>query len=188
MVTFRKIAKETQEDFGSSIVHSPDVEVRPMRYDDILAVCIADGDESEGNATYLRRQLENQEKQECTALLALYGGSAAGYVFLYYRCRWGGLGGRNIPGIVDLVVFEKYRRRKIATALMDAAENIAGKYGSKIYLDVCLNGDYGPAQRLYINRGYVPDGKGVYYEQKVCAKDAVCKNDDELTLCLIKEL
>lgn len=32
------------------------------------------------------------------------------------------------------------------------------------------------------------DGKGIYYEEKVCEMNAVCKNDDELTLCLVKEL
>ena len=37
-------------------------------------------------------------------------------------------------------------------------------------------------------RGYSPDGKGVYYKEKVCKTDAVCRNDDELTLCLAKEL
>ena len=37
-------------------------------------------------------------------------------------------------------------------------------------------------------RGYIPDGKGVYYKEKVCKTDAVCRNDDELTLCLAKEL
>ena len=59
---------------------------------------------------------------------------------------------------------------------------------NKIYLDVCLNSDYGPAQRFYIKRGYIPDGKGMYYKEKVCETDAVCRNDDELTLCLVKEL
>lgn len=70
----------------------------------------------------------------------------------------------------------------------ESAENIARKYNRKVYLDVCLNSDYGPAQRFYVKRGYVPDGKGVYYEEKVCETDAVCKNDDELTLCLVKKL
>ena len=37
-------------------------------------------------------------------------------------------------------------------------------------------------------RGYIPDGKRVYYKEKVCKTDAVCRNDDELTLCLAKEL
>ena len=99
-----------------------------------------------------------------------------------------GLAGQNIPGVVDLIVFEKYRRKKIATMLLDAAENIAKQHCNKIYLDVCLNNDYGPAQRFYIKRGYIPDGKGVYYKEKVCETDAVCRNDDELTLWLAKEL
>lgn len=53
---------------------------------------------------------------------------------------------------------------------------------------VYLNAEYGPAQRFYALRGYVPDGAGVYYEERVLPKDEACKNDDELTLCLVKEL
>ncbi len=30
--------------------------------------------------------------------------------------------------------------------------------------------------------------KGVYYEEKICETDAACRNNDELTLCLVKEL
>lgn len=33
-----------------------------------------------------------------------------------------------------------------------------------------------------MKRGYVPDGKGVYHEEKVC------KSNDKLTLCLTKDL
>ena len=47
---------------------------------------------------------------------------------------------------------------------------------------------YGPARRFYIKRGYIPDGKGVYYKEKACETDAACRNDDELTLWLAKEL
>lgn len=168
--------------------YSVNIDVRIMEYDDIPLICKADSDESERNIIYLKNQLANQEKQECSALLALYNGEIAGYVFLYYKCKWGGLANCNIPGIVDLIVFEKYRKKGIATVLMNAAEEMAKKYCNKVYLDVCLNSEYGPAQRLYIKRGYVPDGKGVYYEEKVCETNAVCKNDDELTLCLVKEL
>jgi len=170
-----------------SLFHSANIDIRIMNYDDIPFICKADGDESQENIAYLKRQLDNQEKRECTALLALYNDTAAGYVFLYYQCRWGGLRGHNIPSIVDLIVFEKYQRKKIATIILNAAENIAKQHCNKIYLDVCLNSDYGPAQRFYIKRGYIPDG-GVYYEEKICETDAVCQNNDELTLCLVKEL
>lgn len=168
--------------------NSNHIEIRTMTYDDITSVCRADNDESAEAVSYFKNQLTNQEKGECSALLALYDEEIAGYVFLYYQCRWGALGGQNLPSVVDLIVFEPYRKKGIATALMDVAEDIARKYYHKVYLDVCLNSDYGPAQRFYVKRGYIPDGKGAYYEEKICETDAVCRNDDELTLCLIKEL
>lgn len=170
------------------LFNTENIVIRTMDYEDIPLICEADNDESEQNITYLRNQLDNQRKKECSALLALYNGMIAGYVFLYYKCRWGGLAHCDLPCVIDLIVFEKYRKNGIATALMDTAEGIAKHHNTKVYLDVCLNAEYGPAQRLYVKRGYVPDGKGVYYEEKVCETNAVCRNDDELTLCLVKEL
>ena len=107
---------------------------------------------------------------------------------MYYQCRWGGLKNQGLPSVVDLIVFESFRRKGIATKLMDKVEEKASTINNKIYLDVCMNSDYGPAQRLYIKRGYVPDGAGVYYEQRVLGLNEKCCNDDELTLCLVKKI
>lgn len=164
------------------------IEIRRMCTEDVPAICVADMDTSDDNVIYLERQLENQKKGECIALLAMYKGHIAGFVFLYYKCKWGGMGNQGMPGIVDLKVFPAYRKCGIGSKLMDVAEEKAKECCDKIYLDVCLNSEYGPAQRLYIKRGYVPDGKGVYYEENVCATGAECRNDDELTLCLVKQL
>lgn len=164
------------------------ITIRTMLSEDIEALCKAEGDYSETNINYLQNQIHNQDKGESIALLALYEGKIAGIVFLYYKCKWGAMGNQGIPSIVDLRVFEKYRRNGVATKLMDMAERIASEYCNKIYLDVCLNSEYGAAQRLYVKRGYIPDGKGLYYEQKICPIDAECKNDDEMTLCLVKNL
>ena len=170
------------------LFHLPNIDIRKMNYNDIPLICKADNDESEGNIAYLKNQLLNQDKHECSALIALYGGNVAGYVFLYYKCRWGALANCGVPGVVDLTVFEKYRQKGIATNLMNVAEDIARRHSNKVYLEVCLSAEYGPAQRLYVKRGYIPDGKGMYYEGRVCETDAICKNNDELTLCLVKEL
>lgn len=181
--------QSTQEDIIMDLLfQSSDISVRRMTYADIPAICEAYDHKSDNDAAYLNRQLANQDKQECSALLALYHENVAGYVLLYYRCRWGGLANCNLPSVVDLIVFKDYRQKKIATVLMDVAENIAKKHCDKVYLDVCLNAEYGPAQRLYTKRGYIPDGKGIYYEGKVCETDADCKNNDELALCLVKNL
>ena len=58
----------------SILFSSANIEVRIMEYDDISFICKADNDKSENNIVYLRNQLQNQEKQECSALLALYSG------------------------------------------------------------------------------------------------------------------
>ena len=164
------------------------MQIRIMTFDDISLICKAENDESESNVAYLKNQLENQKNEECVAFIALYDNQIAGHAFLYYDCKWGGLGTCGLPGVADLVVYEPYRRKGIATALMDEAEREARKVHSKIYLEVCLNSEYGPAQCFYIKRGYVPDGAGVYYEGKVLGLNEACRNDDELTLCLVKEL
>ena len=56
------------------------------------------------------------------------------------------------------------------------------------YLDVGLHSGYGSAQRMYVKRGYIPDGSGVWYRDKVCPCYADCVNDDDLVLCLSKKL
>ena len=51
-----------------------EIEIRTMNDKDIPFICQAENDESEKNRIYLKNQLANQEKQECSALLALYCG------------------------------------------------------------------------------------------------------------------
>lgn len=41
---------------------------------------------------------------------------------------------------------------------------------------------------MYVKRGYIPDGGGVWYGGKVCEQYAQCRNDDELVLYLSKVL
>ena len=71
---------------------------------------------------------------------------------------------------------------------MDVAEQIAGEYSDTVYLGVGLHSGYGSAQRLYIKRGYLPDGSGVWYKDAVCEPYSSCCNDDDLILYLSKKL
>ena len=51
---------------------------------------------------------------------------------MYHKCRWGGLAGQNIPGVVDLIVFEKYRRMHIRAGIQaDMAEESAKRLDIK---------------------------------------------------------
>jgi len=50
---------------------------------------------------------------------------------------------------------------------MDAAEQLARDRGiATLGITVGLFDDYGPAQRLYARRGYIPDGRGACQGQR----------------------
>lgn len=67
---------------------------------------------------------------------------------------------------MDFGVLEKYRRNGVGSKLMDIAEEIASGYARMVYLGVGMHSGYGSAQRMYIKRGYIPDGTGVWYGEK----------------------
>ena len=126
---------------------------------------------------------------QCISLVAEYQGHPAGYVNVYPDSKWGALGNQGYPEIIDFAVLEKYRRHGIGRALMDIAEQLAGEYADTVYLGVGMHNGYGSAQRIYVKRGYVPDGSGVWYQDKVCTPyDTIYTNDDDLVLYLAKRL
>lgn len=134
-------------------------------------------------------RLADQEQGKCISLVAEFMEHPAGYINVYIECPWGAFGGMGYPEIVDFGVLEKYRRKGIGSKLMDIAEQIAGQYADTVYLGVGLHNGYGSAQRMYVKRGYIPDGSGVWYKDKPCTPyDTIYTNDDDLVLYLSKKL
>ena len=133
-------------------------------------------------------RLQHQAQGKAIALIAEYKGNVAGYVNVYPNSEGGSFANRGLAEIVDFGVLEKYRRNGIGNKLMDIAEEIASRYSDTVYLGVGLHNGYGSAQRMYIKRGYIPDGTGVWYGEKVCPQYADCCNDDDLVLYLFKTL
>ncbi len=136
---------------------------------------------------YLMR-LEHRKQGLCIPLVAEYDGMPAGYISVYPRSIEGPFGDQGLPEIVDFGVLEKFRRRGIGSALMDTAEMIAGRYADLVYLGVGLHAGYGSAQRMYVKRGYIPDGSGVWHGDRPCIPYAEYANDDDLMLYLSKKL
>ena len=165
------------------------VRVRDMIVSD--ARVITDAELAQGwHATvdkYLTR-LAHQREGRCTALVAEYRGEVAGYIHIYPGSSSGAFAGRGWPEIVDFGVLEKFRRRGVGGRLMDVAEQIAARYADTVYLGVGLHSGYGSAQRMYVKRGYVPDGSGVWYRDAVCPPYSACANDDDLVLYMVKKL
>lgn len=138
---------------------------------------------------YYLMRVKDQAEGKCVALTAVYQGSPAGAVYVYLTAHEGPFKGKDWPIIVDFSVLQKYQRKGIGTRLMDVAEQIAGQHADTVCLGVGLCDAYGSAQRMYVKRGYIPDGSGVWYQDKPCIQyETVCTIDDDLVLYLSKSL
>ena len=89
---------------------------------------------------------------------------------------------------MDLNVIPPYRNQGIASKLLDIAEDEAKKVSDIVGLGVGLYKDYGSAQRLYIKRGYIPDGNGITYDYKQIDPGSTVCLDDDLILWMKKKL
>lgn len=131
---------------------------------------------------------DEQENGTRKIFVAEVDGKATGYATLLSYDISGPFKDKNIPVIVDFNVLEKYQRNGIGTAIMDAIENHVKEYSSTICLGVGLHYGYGAAQRMYVKRGYIPDGSGVWFNGERLEQYEPCVNDDELILYFSKQL
>ncbi len=120
--------------------------------------------------------------------VALVDDQFAGYVTIRWNPDYPGLAGLGIPEIQDLNVLPKFRRRGVASRLLDYAEQAAESRAATVGIGVGLHPGYNAAQRLYVKRGYVPDGLGVTYKDRYVTEGEQVLFDDDLVLHFTKEL
>lgn len=133
---------------------------------------------------YYNQHLNNER----TVIVCEKNGEASGYVTLLSCAKTGPFANQGIPEIVDFNVLIKYQKKGIGNKLMDVIEAIAKEKSDYVSLSVGLHYGYGTAQRMYVKRGYIPDGSGVWYNGKQLEQYAECVNDDDLTLYFLKKL
>lgn len=96
---------------------------------------------------------------------------------------------RRIPDVNAIWIHEDHRKQGLGTALIQWIENLAAKEGyEQIGIGVGLYRDYGSAQRLYFQLGYIPDGSGITYKGHPTVAGQSYPLDDDLLLWLIKPL
>ena len=115
-----------------------------------------------GREEILARYFLEQESGEREVLVAEIDGAVAGYITILPDAKQGPFAG-IAPELSDFNVFESFQNQGIGNLLMEEAENRVKLFSDKVTLGVGLHSGYGPAQRLYIKRGYIPDGSGVWY-------------------------
>jgi len=133
---------------------------------------------------YLAEQTEGKRE----VFVAEIDREFAGYVTLLWLSKYPPFLEKNIPEVCDLNVLIKFRNRGTGSALLEVAERIASKQTTTIGIGVGLTDDYGDAQRLYVNRGYIPDGRGVSQNGTPLEYGDKVTVDDDLNLYFIKTL
>lgn len=96
---------------------------------------------------------------------------------------------QGIPDINAIWIHEHHRRQGLGSALIEWIEELARQEGyPHIGIGVGLYADYGPAQKLYIKLGFVPNGNGITYKGQTTTPGETYPLDDELLLWLVKPL
>ena len=135
----------------------------------------------------LTRYFKEQESGEREVLVAEVDSAVAGYITILPSAKHGPFA-EVYPELSDFNVFEPFRNQGVGNQLLEEAEKRVKLVSIKVSLGVGLHSGYGAAQRLYIKRGYIPDGTGVWYQNHQPAMNAVCEDIGELVLYLSKNL
>ena len=139
-------------------------------------------------ASIFEQYLDEQNNNKRICLVAFVDEEFAGYVTLKSQSDYKIFARDNIPEISDLNVLPNFRNKGIGSALIEKCEKYAAKTSNIVGIGVGLYPDYGAAQKLYIKRGYLPDGYGATYNYEYVTPGKEYPLDDELVLWFTKKL
>jgi hypothetical protein len=69
---------------------------------------------------------------------------------------------------------------------MDEAEQTVARRSRVVGIGVGMYPDYGTAQRMYVRRGYIPDGRGLFWRDHTVRPMESVIVDDDLALYFTK--
>lgn len=109
-----------------------EINIRQAKIDDIVKLCSA-----RNNDQLFRRYLEECDGEKAYFLVAEISEKIVGFGLVYLDNTKIGKKKSHLPKLSDLYVVEEYRRKGVATALIQARESLAKKYGySQIYVSI----------------------------------------------------
>ena len=143
-------------------------------------------------AAIFETYLQEQRTGARLVWVAYVNDQFAGYVTLNWQSQYESFAAARIPEIMDLNVLPPFRKVGVGAILLDIAEKEAATKSEVVGIGVGLyageDAGYGAAQRLYVKRGYIPDGKGVTYNYQPTIPGSSYPLDDDLVLWFTKKL
>ena len=153
----------------------------------IVSAFLGIGSDTKPESLY-QRYLSEQTAGQRAALVACLGGRFTGYLTVQWQSNYPPFRQDRIPEITDFNVLPDFRRRGIGTALLDEAERRIAERSPIAGIGVGMPPEYGAAHRLYVLRGYVPDGSGLFRRGHHAGYGDQVTVDDDLVIYFTKEL
>jgi len=157
------------------------VEIRRLEAQEVDAIAAAFASWPKPRSLF-ERYLALQDEGAREILVAWCEARVSGYVTVVWEPEYPPFRESRIPEIQDFNVLADFRRRGIGARLLDAAEALVATRSPVVGIGVGLYADYGPAQRLYVKRGYVPDGRGASHGDRIVLAGETVVADDDLVL------
>lgn len=139
-------------------------------------------------ASMFIQYFQDQRRGAREVLVAWSGELLLGYVTVQWDSEYPPFRDGQIPEIVDLHVLPEWRRQGVGSRLMDEAERLIGERSPLAGISVGAHAAYGPAQVMYVRRGYLPDGRGISYRFRAPRTGEYVRIDDGLALHFIKSV
>ena len=139
-------------------------------------------------AAQYERYFSEQQAGDRLVLVAMLEAVFAGYVTIVWQSHYRPFREAGLPEIVDFNVLPHFRKRGIGSRLLDQAEMQIAAVKDQAGIGVGMTADYGAAQRMYVRRGYIPDGRGLMVEGLPVIYGKTLLVDDDLCLFFTKKL
>lgn len=140
-----------------------------------------------GIQSIYKSYLEDTASGNCEYMVIYDRGNLAGYAKIDWKSSYEDFEELGIPEIMEMQIFEAFRGKGLAGHLLDAIEAKVKLKSDYCGMGVGLAEPYEPAQKLLAERGYEPDGKGIFYLDPHMVLDEL-EVDDYQALMLIKKL
>jgi GNAT superfamily N-acetyltransferase len=141
-----------------------------------------------GSEAEARENLGPFDESETSFILAYEGPEPVGIVTVRWQPNYPPFRSKGIPFIQNIEIRYDLRGQGYGSRVMAAVEQLVSERSPKVGTCVALFDAYGPAQRLYAKRGYLPDGRGACHRFTPLQRGEVITLDDDHLLWLVKDL
>jgi len=141
-----------------------------------------------GDEATIEGHFQDHENGASTTILGYEAGRLVGIVTIRWHCHYPPFRARQIPLIQNIEIRYEDRGRGLGGLMLERTEQEIAQRSPLAGICVGILDSYGPAQRLYVKRGFIPDGRSVCHPHEPLYGGETVTIDHDLLLWLVKDV